>query len=86
VNEELVDDGISINGLWGTAWVLGLLAAASLIRLLSYAANGEPVQTEFFVWSLLGAIAAAFSACCAVLTGIKSAERRLSRLANTSRV
>jgi hypothetical protein len=86
VNEELVDDGLSINALWGTAWVLGLLAAASLIRLLTYAAHGDPVQTELFVWTLLGAVAAAFSACCAVLTGVKSAEQRLSQRASTSRV
>jgi len=79
VTDELSDDGLTINGLWGTAWVLGLVAAGSLLRLATYAADGVSVQTELFVWLLLGAIAAAFSACCAVLAGVKAAERRLSR-------
>src|SRR6188768_1597999 len=51
-------------------------------RLL--AANDAPVQTELFVWVLLGTIASVFSACCAVLAGVKSGERRLARHRTTS--
>jgi hypothetical protein len=75
------DDGIGINGLRGVGWVLGVVAVGSFLRLLTYAANGTPVQTELFVWVLLGTISAVFSASCAVIAGIKSAELRLARLA-----
>ena len=79
------DDGLTARGLWAWAWVLGIVAVGSLVRLLTYAANGVPVQTELFVWVLLGAVAAVFSACCAVLAGVKSVERRLtSRLTVSS--
>jgi hypothetical protein len=78
MNEDVSDDGLSVHGLWAWAWVLGIAAGGSLLRLLTYAADGAPVQTELFVWVLLGVIAAAFSACCAVLAGIKSVERRLT--------
>jgi hypothetical protein len=61
------------------------VAAGSLLRLLTYAADGTPVQTELFVWTLLGAISGAFSACCAVLAGVTSAERRIAdRLVTSS--
>jgi hypothetical protein len=70
--------------LWACGWALGLLAIGSRVRLLSYAAGGAPVQTELFVWVLLGTIAGAFSACCAVLAGVKSVEQRLSRHGSTS--
>ena len=78
MDEELGDEGFTINALWGMAWVLGLVAVGTLIRLLTYAADGVPVQTELFVWLLVGTIASVFSACCALLAGVKSAERRLS--------
>ena len=84
MRDGLEDDGLSINGLWATAWVLGLVAVGSLVRLLTYAADGELVQTEFFVWLLLGTIASVFSACCAVLAGVKSVERRLSQRMSVS--
>lgn len=58
--------------------MLGLVAVGSLLRLLTYAADGVHVQTEMFVWMLLGTLTSVFSACCAVLAGIKSVERRLS--------
>ena len=80
-----VDDGLTIGGLWATAWLLGLVAIGSLVRLVTYAADGVPVQTELFVWALIGTIAAAFSACCAVLAGVKGVERRLSRHLSRSR-
>lgn len=75
------DDGISTSGLRGMAWVLGAVAAGSFVRLLTYVANDAPVQTGLFVWVLLGTISAVFSASCAVIAGIKSAELRLARLA-----
>jgi len=79
MDERLVDDGLTVNGLWALSWALGLVAAASLIRLVTYAAHGEGVQTELFVWLLLGAVTSAFSACCAVLAGLKSVEQRLAQ-------
>lgn len=82
---EIEDQGLTVQGLWATAWILGVVAIGSLLRLLTYAAEGELVQTELFVWLLAGAIAAAFSACCAVLAGVKSAERRLSQRLSESR-
>lgn len=85
MTKDLEDDGMTIHGLWATAWALGLVAAGSLVRLLTYAAGGVSVQTELFVWLLIGTIASAFSACCAVLAGVKSAERRLSQRLDMSR-
>ena len=85
MTDDLEDDGLTINGLWATAWVLGVAAIGSLVRLLTYAADGVPVQTELFVWLLIGTIASVFSAGCAVLAGVKSAERRLSLRLATSR-
>jgi hypothetical protein len=79
VDDDLSDTGFSINGLWATAWILALATAGVLLRLLTYAADGEPVQTELFAWLLVGTIAIAFSACCAVLAGVKSVEQRLTR-------
>ncbi len=84
MNDGLIDDGLTANGLRAWAWVLGIVAAGSLVRLLTYAADGAPVHTELFVWVLLGTIAGVFSACCALLAGIKSVERRLARRLSTS--
>ena len=81
---DLEDHGPTINALWACAWALGLLATGSLVRLLSYAAGGTPVQTELFVWVLIGTMASTFSACCAVLVAVKSVEQRLSRHVSTS--
>lgn len=86
MTDDAEDDGLTINGLWATAWLLGLVAIGSLVRLLTYAADGVGVQTELFVWLLIGTIAAVFSACCAVLAGIKAVERRLSRRMSQSRI
>jgi len=66
------------DGLIGMAWVLGIVAAGSMIWMLTHAGEGVPVYAELFVWVLVGTVAAVFSACCAVLAGIKSSERRLS--------
>src|SRR4051812_11184837 len=65
MDQGVDDDGLTAHGLWAWAWVLGIVAVGCLLRLASYAADGTPVQTELFVWLLLGAIAGAFSACCA---------------------
>ena len=78
VNEPADDTGLSVTALWTCSWLLGLVAAGCLIRMLTYAAGGVPVHAEFFVWVLIGAVAAAFSAGCAVLVGVKSAEQRLA--------
>jgi hypothetical protein len=75
------DDGIDTNALRAIAWVLGLVAVGSILRLLVYAGDGTPVQTELFVWVLLGTVSAVFSASSAVLVGVKSAELRLARQA-----
>ena len=85
MTDTLEDNGLTINGLWATAWVMGIAAAGSLARLVTYAANGTPVQTELFVWVLIGTMTGAFSACCAVLAGVKSAEQRLSQRVDTSK-
>jgi hypothetical protein len=74
------DDGMDINQLRAIAWVLGVVAVGSFVRVLMYAGNGDAVQTELFVWVLLGTISAIFSATCAVVAGIKLAESRLARL------
>jgi hypothetical protein len=79
------DDGIDVSGLRAIAWVLGLVAVGSLLRLLMYAGDGTPLQAELFVWVLLGTVCAIFSASCAVLVGVKSAERRLARQAQVRR-
>ncbi len=85
MTNDLEDDGLTIKGLWATAWALGLVAVGSLFRLLTYAAGGVSVQTELFAWLLIGTIASAFSACCAVLAGVKSVEGRISHRLGISR-
>jgi hypothetical protein len=80
VNDDLVDDGLTTKELRATAWILGLLAIGVLVRLLAYASDGARPHAGLFVWTLVGTIAAVFSACCAVLAGLKSVERRLSHL------
>lgn len=79
MDDGLDDIGISANGFFGLAWVLGLVAAGSLLRLAVHAANETPVDAGLFVWALLGTIAAVFSACCALLAGLKAAEQRMRR-------
>jgi hypothetical protein len=79
VNDTVVDDGLTARELRTTAWVLGLVAVGALVRLCMYAANDVRAQAELFVWALIGAMAAVFSASCAVLAGLKSVELRLSR-------
>lgn len=79
MTDDVVDDGLTVKELRGTAWILGLVAIGSLVRLLAYAADDARPHAELFVWALIGTMAAVFSACCAVLAGLKSVERRLSR-------
>ena len=85
MNSEIEDNGPTVNQLWGAAWLLGLGGLGSIIRLATYAAGGVPVRVEFFVWVLVGVVAAVFSAVCALLAGIKSAEQRLARRLESSR-
>ena len=85
MSENLGDKGFSINTLWGTAWVLGIVAFGSLLRLVDYAVDGARVEADLFVWLLVGAIASAFSAACVVLVAVKSVERRLSGRIDTAR-
>lgn len=78
MTDDLYDGGLSARGLWLTSWLLGVIAVGSLVRLLAYAGDASDVQAEALVWVLLGAIAAAFSAACAVLAGVKETEHRLT--------
>lgn len=84
MSDGLDDNGITAHGLWACAWVLGIVAGCCLLRLLTYAADGVHVQAELFVWLLVGTVAGAFSACCAVLAGIKAMEQRLTTRLRTS--
>ena len=84
MRDELADKGLDITGMRVTAWALGVIAVGSLFRLFSYAGNDTPVQAELFAWVLIGALAGAFSAGCAVLAGVKSTEQRLLQRNGTS--
>ena len=48
--------------------------------MITYAGHPGPIQSKLIVWAVVAVIAAVFSACCAVLAGVKSAEQRLSRI------
>lgn len=72
------DTGLSSTQLWRVAWLLGLVALGTCFRLGLYAADGTSVQSGHFAWIAVCAIAAVFSACCAVLAGVKSAEARMA--------
>ena len=85
MRDAAVDNGLIGNGLTATAWALGVVAFASLIRLLAYASDDAPLQAEVFAWMLTGMLASVFSACCAVLVGVKAAEQRLSQHMDSSR-
>ena len=79
MSNESESTGLTIDQLWAAAWVLGLGALGTILRLATYAADGVRVQVELFVWLLVGIVAAIFSACSAVLAGIKSDEQRMSQ-------
>ena len=85
MRDELADEGPDITGMRTMAYALGVIAFGSLMRLLIHAGNDSRVQAELFVWLLIGALAGAFSACCAVLVGVKSAEQRLLQRSDASR-
>lgn len=77
------DDGLTIGALWAFAWGLGLVTVVCLIRVMSYPEPEGDVPTPrgIFAWAMAGCVAAVFSAACAVLTGLKAAERRLAERA-----
>lgn len=85
MRDELADNGLNIKGLWLMAWALGAIAFGSFMRLLTYAGDDARVQPELLVWMLIGTRAGAFSASCAVLVGVKSAEQRLVQRSDTFR-
>lgn len=79
MNNDNGDNGFTINQLWGAAWLLGLAALGSAIPVITDASKGAPHQDQVVLWAFVGVVAAVFSACSAVLAGIKSAEQRLAR-------
>ena len=83
-SDRVKDEDVFRDALCAMAWALGIVAMGSVLRVVVYAAEGLPVHAELFVWVLVGAIAAAFSACCAVLAGVRSAESRLHERAGRS--
>jgi hypothetical protein len=78
MSDDLGDDGFDSSTLWGLAWFLAIGALVCVVRLATYAADGVGVQSEHFVWLIVGVLAGVFSAACAVLAGLKAAERRLA--------
>lgn len=78
MDDEIDAPGLTPNALWTLAWVLGLIAAGCLVRLVVYAAHNSQGRPGLFAWTVLGAITAAFSAASAVLAGIKTAEERIA--------
>lgn len=83
--DDAFDEGVPVDLLRIGAWVMGVVAVASLMRLLVYADHQTPVETKLFVWVLLGAVSAAFSTGCFVVIAIKLTERRLSDQARSLR-
>lgn len=79
MSNDIENNGLTIDQLWAAAWILGLGALGTILRLATFAADGVRVEVELFVWLLVGIVAAIFSACSAVLAGIKSAEQRMSQ-------
>ena len=65
------------------AWLLAVVSAGSLIRLLDYTSDDGParLKVEHLIWATCCVVAAVFSASCAVLVGVKNAEQRLSGFA-----
>lgn len=85
MTDDISDGGFTINALWGAAWVLGLITMGSLVILIKSAVDDVPVQSQVFLWLGVGVIASVFSACCAVLAGVKAAEQRLALRMGTPR-
>lgn len=83
--DDAFDEGPPADLLRTAAWVLAVVAVGSLLRVLVYAGDGTSVQTELFVWVLLGAVSAAFSAGCFVVLAVTLAERRLAGQARSLR-
>lgn len=79
MSSRSADSGMTVIRLWRLSWILGFLAGGSCVRLAHLASAGPRVQSEHLVWLAVAACSAVFSACCAVLVGLKSAEARLSR-------
>jgi hypothetical protein len=79
VSDDIEKNGLTINQLWGAAWILGLGVVGVVVRLATYAAEGVGMRTHLLVWAVVGIVAAIFSACSAVMAAIKSAEQRMSQ-------
>ncbi len=56
------------------AYLLGVVALACCIRLAVLAGDDGAVTGEHFVWLAVCVVAAAFSAACAVVVALKTAE------------
>jgi len=84
MSNQSEDTGLTTTQLWRLAWVLGLLAVGSCVALGQQATDHTRVQSGQLIWLAVGIIAAVFSGCCAVLVGVKSAECRITRLAQDS--
>ena len=78
------ESGPSRAQLLAGGWALGVLALVCVVRLVAVAAADvnsiRPVHPSDLAWLAVGFVAAVFSACCAVVLSVKSAEARVTQV------
>lgn len=77
--EPRVDYGLTKRQLWASAWLLGMASVVAWLYLAVHmkgAGTWDPPAIFAMASGVLGAV---FSACCALLVAIKSAEIRIRR-------
>ena len=79
VTDAAVDSELPVGPKAG-AYLLGMVAIASCVRLIVLAAGAGAVTGEHLVWLAVCVIAAAFSAACAVVAWLKSSTESSSRV------
>lgn len=73
MSEPTGDSGPPVSQRAG-AYLMGVVAIACCVRLVMLAAEDDTVTSEHFVWLAVCVVAAAFSAACAVVVGLRAPE------------
>lgn len=78
MNEEVNDEGLTVEQLTLLGFLFGLAAIVCLVLLIVKVSAHHPVQPLDLVWATAGAACAAFCTGCMVTVAVKNAEKRIS--------
>jgi ABC-type Fe3+-siderophore transport system permease subunit len=79
----MIDNGLSKTQLWMCAWLLALASLAAWVYLARHLDGQSSWDSGAVLALAVGVLGAIFSACCALLVAIKSAESRIRRAQST---